>query len=190
MKSLPFTALLAVPLLAACTPHAEAPAPNAFIPTASIQEIMNSQVDPAADFLWESVSSETTAAGTVDHQPQTDAEWLELRHAAIRLVESANLLVVEGRRVAAEGHHLEDAHVPGISSATEIQQAIDADRSAFISYAHALHSTATQLLNAVDAKDPQALIVAGGHLDEACESCHMKYWYPNAPLPPELAANR
>ncbi len=32
-----------------------------------------------------------TLDGTVEHRPQTDAEWLELRHAAIRLAESANL---------------------------------------------------------------------------------------------------
>jgi hypothetical protein len=182
-------ALIAFSVLSACGQHKEQTA-TPFLPTASIQEIMNSQVDPAADFLWESVSSEITAAGTVDHHPQNDAEWLELRHAAIRLIESANLLVVDGRKVAAEGHRLEDAHVPGISPPEEIQQAIDADRSVFIGHAHELHAAASQMLAAVDAKSPEHLIEAGGKLDEACEGCHMKYWYPNAPLPPELAAKR
>jgi hypothetical protein len=179
-----------LPLAVGCSgKQSEAPA-SPFIPTASIQEIMNSQVDPAADFLWEAVSTEVTASGTVNHQPQNDAEWLELRHAAIRLIESSNLLVMPDRRVAAEGHRLEDAHVQGISSAEDIEHAIDADRGAFVSHAHDLHSAATQMLSAIDAKNPEALIEAGGKLDEACEGCHLKYWYPNAPLPPELAAQR
>ncbi|MFL6620961.1 MAG: cytochrome c [Povalibacter sp.] len=182
--------MLVVPMVSGCAQkQAQAPA-SPFLPTASIQEIMNSQVDPAADFLWEAVSSETTAAGTVDHHPQNDAEWLELRHAAIRLVESSNLLVMEGRQVAASGHRLEDAHVPGISPPEEIQHAIAADPPAFVSHAHELHSAAAQMLAAIDEKSPEHLIVAGGKLDEACEGCHMKYWYPNAPLPPELAAKR
>ncbi len=165
-------------------------APSPLIPTASIQEIMNSHVDPAADFLWEAVSTEVTLQGTVEHRPESDAEWFDLRHAAIRLIESANLLVMDGRRVASEGHTLEDAHVPGISSAEDIQQAIDADRPAFFAHAHELHAAASQILQAVDARDTHALVEAGGKLDEACESCHLKYWYPNAPLPPELAAQR
>ena len=151
---------------------------------------MNAQVDPAADFLWEAVSTEVTLQGTVEHRPQTDADWLELRHAAIRLAESANLLVIDGRRVAGEGHTLEDAHVPGISSAEEIQHAIDTDPPAFALHARELHTAATLILHAVDAKDVHALVEAGGKLDEACESCHLKYWYPNAPLPAELSAQR
>jgi hypothetical protein len=182
--------LLSLPLAVGCSEKQAEPSASPFIPTASIQEIMNSQVDPAADFLWEAVSTEITAAGTVNHQPQNEAEWLELRHAAIRLIESSNLLVMPNRRVAAEGHRLEDAHVEGISSAADIEHAIDADRGAFVSHAHELHSAAAQMLSAIDAKNPEALIEAGGKLDEACEGCHLKYWYPNAPVPPELAVQR
>src|SRR3954463_6332974 len=155
-------ALVALWVLSGCSKQPEAVASSPFLPTASIQEIMNSQVDPAADFLWESVSTEVTSAGTVDHHPQNDAEWLQPRHAAIRLVESANLLVVEGRKVAGDGHRLEDAHVPGISPPEEIQQAIDADRSLFIGHAHELHTAASQMLAAIDAKNPEHLVEAGG----------------------------
>ena len=178
---------LAMTGLAGCSAAGPESSISPFLPRASIQEIMNSQVDPAADLLWEAVSSETTAEGTVDHHPQSEQEWLELRHAAIRLIESANLLVMEGRQVAGDGHQLEDAHVPGISSAAEIQRAIDADRATFVTHAHDLHGAATRMLAAIDRRNPAELIEAGGTLDEACERCHLKYWYPNAPLPPELA---
>ena len=31
---------------------------------------------------------------------------------------------------------------------------------------------------AIDRKDPEALINAGGVMDMACENCHLEYWYP------------
>jgi hypothetical protein len=31
-----------------------------------------------------------------------------------------------------------------------------------------------------------AYLNAGGALDEACEGCHKRFWYPNAPTPPGL----
>ena len=184
--------LAAVPfmfLLAACsrneaTPIVESP----FRLTASIQDIMNSQVDPSADFIWESVSTEVTAAGTQDNQPHTDAEWLVLRHHAITLTEATNLLVMDGRAVATAGRTLEDAHVEGISTAAEIRAAIAADRNTFIAHAHQLQAASLQALTAIEARDPQALSVAGGAIDTACESCHLKYWYPNSRRPPPVQA--
>src|SRR4051812_14435031 len=52
---------------------AEAP----FRLTASIRELMDSEVDPAADFIWASVASISTRAGLEEKQPHTDEEWLE-----------------------------------------------------------------------------------------------------------------
>jgi hypothetical protein len=40
------------------------------------------------------------------------------------------------------------------------------------------------MLAAIDAKDPAALVKAGGTLDEICESCHLTFWYPNQVIPP------
>ena len=49
-------------------------------------------------------------------------------------------------------------------------------------------SLAWPLLAAIDARDAAALTKAGGHLDEACEQCHLKYWYPNGGAPGVPAA--
>ena len=35
------------------------------------------------------------------------------------------------------------------------------------------------LLKAVDAKNVEGIVDAGDKLDKACETCHLKYWYPN-----------
>jgi cytochrome c556 len=179
--------------LASCTQNAPAPATAApltaatespFRVQASIQELMQSVVDPPADALWESVATISTLSGIEERQPRTDEEWATVRRHAMTIVEAANLLVMDGRRVAHEGKQLEDAHTPGIWTAQEIQKAIDGSRPAFIERAHALQSAGLAALAAIDARDAQALSAAGGALDEACEQCHLKYWYPNTPKPP------
>jgi hypothetical protein len=35
------------------------------------------------------------------------------------------------------------------------------------------------VLDAVDRRDVDALLVAGDGLDLACENCHVVYWYPS-----------
>jgi hypothetical protein len=150
---------------------------------ASIQELMQSVVDPPADALWESVATISTLSGVEERRPRTDEEWAAVRRDAMTIVEAANLLVMDGRRVAHEGQQLEDAHTPGIWTAEEIQTAIDGSRPIFIERAHALQSAGLAALSAIDARDADALSAAGGALDEACEQCHLKYWYPNTPKP-------
>jgi hypothetical protein len=168
-------------VLAGCSQGATAPkAASPFKPAASIQELMQIQVDPAADAIWESVSAVTTAAGTEEHQPRTDAEWLALRHHAVTLIESANLLLIEGRPVVNAGKEVEDAHVEGVLGADRIQKAIADDRNTFIERAHALHAAGLRTLQAIEARDPAGIIEAGGEVQGVCESCHLKFWYPDA----------
>ena len=171
--------------LSACG-KAPAPTPESsaiFRPTASIQELMASIVDPSADALWDAVSSETTSKGVEEHQPHTEQEWQAVRHYAIALQEAGNLLQMPGRAVTHAGKTSEDAHVEGVSSAQQVQTAIAQARPGFNAAARVLQDAAGEALAAIDKKDPAALIVAGGKLDQACESCHSVYWYPNAKLP-------
>jgi hypothetical protein len=170
-------------LITGCGPQTPAPAASPFKPTATIQDIMTSIVDPAADFIWDAVSTEVTKSGTVNKLPQNEAEWVAIRHQAITLIEAANLLVMDGRRVAAAGTTLEDARTPGILTVAQAQKAIDGDRQTFIGHAYELQDAAVQALVAIDAKNPDALVKAGGAIDKSCEQCHLKYWYPNGGAP-------
>jgi len=173
--------------LAGCsqeTPTATAAAPESpFRLTATIQEIMDAQVDPAADFLWASVGFVATVKGVEDKQPRTDMEWTTVRHHALTLIEATNLLVMEGRLVAHEGKPLDEEEKGGIEDPKEIQKAIETNRTAFIGFAHGLHDAGTEMLKAIDAKDIAAMGVAGEKLDAACEACHRTFWYPNAVEP-------
>lgn len=169
---------------ASASKSAEPPAPSAtegpFRLTASIRELMDSEVDPAADFIWASVASISTVAGLEERQPRTDEEWLEVRRRAITLIEATNLLVMNGRQVSAK---YEPASGAGELDTDQVQQKIDANRPAFVALAQRLQDTGLQTLAAIDAKNPLALFELGGTIDEACESCHVTFWYPNLALP-------
>jgi cytochrome c556 len=74
--------------------------------------------------------------------------------------------------------------VPGILSAEEAQKAITQDRAGFIKVADGFHDTALLALQAIDAKNVAGLLEAGSRIQQACENCHVKFWYPNAQKPP------
>ena len=178
-------------LLAACkgepdTPRAKitmAPANAQLEPTAGIQDIMAYMIDPAADFLWESVSTNVTNTGTQEKQPRTDAEWNEVRRQAIILTEAANLILMEGRHVAREGSTLEDHGTPGNLTATESERAIQTDRASFESFATALRDVGKHMLKAADTRSTQDILDAGDTMDQVCEGCHLKFWYPGQKIP-------
>jgi hypothetical protein len=152
-----------------------------FRPTATIKDIMDSIVDPSADGLWESVATIVSAAGTEERRPRTDEDWATVRNHAVRLVEASNLLLIEGRRVAADTHKSE---FPGIElEPAQIQELIDKDRATWVKLAGALHDAAMPALKAIEAKNAEGLLDAGEGIDVACENCHLKYWYPGQGTP-------
>jgi hypothetical protein len=196
--SISATALCTLALLTAtaCSPKATAPAAStatpaatSFKPVASVIDLMGSQIDPAADFLWESVATISTEKGIEERQPRTDAEWLTVRHKALMVIEGANLLQMEGRVVAHPGQVLGEPGGKGDFTPEQSQAAVNADRNTFNVYAQALHSAGVAMLAAIEKRDAAAMLEAGGPLDEACEECHRKFWYPDAPLPPGVAAS-
>ena len=156
-------------------PAAPAPQPE-FKPTATVRDIMISMVDPNADLIWESVSSLVTDRGIEEKFPKTDEEWAAVRRYAITLLESANLLLVPGRQVAKPGDKAENSNLE--LEPEEIQALVDGDLPAWMERAHRLHDNTLVALQAIEAKDTQALLFAGDGIDQACEGCHIRYWYP------------
>jgi cytochrome c556 len=49
----------------------------------------------------------------------------------------------------------------------------------FAQKAAGIRAAALIALKAIDARDVDGLSNAGGDIDEACESCHLVFWYPN-----------
>jgi len=151
--------------------------PVPYRPTATIKDIMDSHVDPSAEYIWESVATIITEKGIEERFPRTAKEWQELRRRAITLVEATNLMIMPGRLVAHPGEKSEN---PGIELAPEeINALLEKDRATFVKHALELHDTALVMLNAIDAKDKDKILDSGAAIDEACENCHKIYWYPN-----------
>ncbi len=140
---------------------------------------MDYMVDPAADGLWNSVAIVYTRTGVDHRQPRTDDEWKAVRGQAVALMESMNLLVMDSRHAAPAGS------VPGEGELTpaEIDQRMAASRAAFVGFAQGLRTAGQKALVAIDKKDAGGLLDAGGDIEEACEACHVTFWYPNQKAP-------
>jgi hypothetical protein len=149
--------------------------------TATVKDIMDALVDPGSDYIWDSVETVVSAKGIEEKYPKTDEDWKQVRNHAIMLLEATNLLQMPGRHVAAPGEKASD---PNVELAPEqIEATISKDRAAWISHAHDLHDAVMKTLQAADAKDKDKLLEVGNDIDEACEKCHLVYWYPNEKRP-------
>jgi len=166
---------------AAPAPDLAAPAPNlaalSILPTASLRELMDAMVDPAADGLWDAVAVTATAAGVDRREPRTPEEWAAVRRHALTLIEAMNLVILPGRHAAPADSR------PGLGELPpeKIELLIEQQRPLFTGFANSVRATAREALEAIDRKDVDALLKAGGDIDAACEACHVTFWYPNQP---------
>ncbi|HXD72331.1 MAG TPA: hypothetical protein VN628_01275 [Vicinamibacterales bacterium] len=153
-----------------------APEPQLQSPS-TIKDIMDSMVEPSADFIFDSVAQIADEHGITEKAPHTDEEWKEVRRRAVQLIEAPNLLVMPGRKSADPKDRSQNPKIE--LQPEEIQKLIDADHPAFSARALVLQDAATLALKAIDAKNAKGLFDAAGELDKACENCHLHYWYPN-----------
>ena len=162
---------------AACTPRAPP-----YTTTATIKEIMQLIVDPAADEVWLAVTTVDSAEGTVETVPRNDEDWLKApagRHHADRSPQPADDAGATRRPAPARS-----PRSPGVElEPAEMQANIAKDLPEFHKAALGLHNAAVQALAAIDAKDPQKLFELGETIERACEHCHSRYWYPNEKIP-------
>jgi hypothetical protein len=156
--------------------------------TATVKDIMDALVDPGSDYIWDSVETTVSAKGVEEKAPKTDEDWKQVRNHAIMLLEATNLLQMPGRHVAKSGEKADDPKVE--LSPEQIETLINNDRGAWIKYAHGLHDATMKTLEAAEAKDKDKLLEVGNDIDEACEKCHLQYWYPNEKRPDAAPSER
>jgi hypothetical protein len=135
---------------------------------------MHSMVDPSGDFLFQSVQTISDERGIREIAPRTAAEWDEVRQRIDVLLDAPHLL--EGRRAARLRDRSKNPDVE--NQPEEIQKVLDTDAATFLRRARRLQDAASVALKAADAHDKDALILALDGIDKACESCHLRYWYP------------
>lgn len=142
---------------------------------------MGSIIDPSADALWGAVGTVVDKEGVHESSPKTQEEWLDLRRAAVRIVEGANLLMMPGREAAPVGTKSE---VPGVElEPAQITALIRKNRKSFDAFAKALQVLGSEALRASDLKDAVVLMDIGGRMQDVCEDCHKTFWYPGEKQP-------
>jgi hypothetical protein len=147
----------------------------------TIRDLMDSIVDPSADVVWGAVGTVVDQDGAHENFPKTQEEWLNVRRAAVRIVEGANLLMMPGRDAAPPGSKSE---APGVElEPPEITALIRKNRTSFDAFARSLQAVGAEAVRASDAQDTAALLDIGGRMQDVCESCHQVFWYPGAKQP-------
>ena len=115
---------------------------------ATVKQVMDAIVAPAAERVFDSVATIVTVEGTEERQPRTGDEWALVGANAAAIVESGNLLLMESRLT---------------------------DEDEWVTMTRAMMDAAMISLKATEARDPEALLNSGEALNESCDTCHMKY---------------
>jgi hypothetical protein len=146
----------------------------------TVKELMEHVIDPTADWIFDAAVIDVSAKGVVETAPVTDEDWLKVERGALLLAESANLLKIP-RAMAPPGTEAVSG-VPGTPSPElspeEIQARIDENPVQWDEHVDALRQTALDMLPVIRARQAEKLFDIGNALDNACESCHLEYWYP------------
>jgi hypothetical protein len=147
-------------------------------PVVSVKELMRDMIDPVADNIFDAVSTIVTDKGVVETEPRTDEDWEKVRVGAVTLAEGIYLLKIP-RPFAPPGDvNNSTGPDPEELSPDHIRAKLEKDPVLWNAKIEALRNVGLEVLEIVKKKDAQALWNASEDLDEACENCHIEYWYP------------
>jgi cytochrome c556 len=125
------------------------------------------------------------AIGAQDDQGNPDAsklaadDWTQLTDAAGKVRQVAQTLThSEHILAAAPGVKIDGEGNPDAPGAKQVQAALDANPKEFQALSQALATSMDQVVAAAKAKDAAKLFDVSGALDQVCEDCHVKFWYP------------
>jgi hypothetical protein len=172
-------------LMPACSPSnaapPQAPAPQLWgelKPIVSVKELMRDMIDPASDYVFDAIGTVDSKAGTVEIQPRTQADWDKLRVGGVMLAEGIYLLKIPRPFAPPGDENNSTGPDPEELSPAQIKAKLEADPVLWNAKIEALRNVGLEVLDIVKRKDVKELWDAAENLDEACESCHIAYWYP------------
>ncbi len=156
-----------------------APAPFGDLrPVVSLKELMRDMIDPASDYIFDSMILVITEKGTVDNIPTTDEDWEKLRFGAVTIAEGVSLLQIP-RPIAPPGDENASSGPDGTElTPAQIAAKLEADPVEWNARIEALRNVGLEVLDIVRTKNTKELLDASENLDNACEACHRSYWYP------------
>lgn len=117
-------------------------------PVASVKQIMNGIVRPAATAVFVSVGTIISREGTEERAPQNEEEWEAVGNSAAALIEAGNLMLIGSRAV---------------------------DKGEWVKHSQAMIDAGKVALKAIEDKNIEQLFAAGETINISCDSCHLKY---------------
>jgi leucyl-tRNA synthetase len=147
-KSLVCTASVAAIALCGCATPTRTEPPAAFMPVATVLELMESTIAHAAEEYWNAVQVVVDESGVHEDFPETDEEWEEVWAAGMTIAESGNLLMMAPRAV---------------------------DSGAWMQFSRALVEAGVEAAAAAINKDAEQVFAAGEVVYNVCTGCHARY---------------
>jgi len=147
-------------------------------PVVSVKELMRDLIDPASDYVFDAVGTVVTKKGLVETEPRTREDWERIRIGAVTMAEGIYLLKIprpfappgdENNSTGPEAEELSPA---------QIRAKLEADPVLWNAKIEALRNVSLEVLEIVKRRDTKELWDAAENLDQACETCHLEYWYP------------
>jgi outer membrane PBP1 activator LpoA protein len=118
-------------------------------PDASVKDYMAGEVQPTAEIYWNAVQYISDEQGDHEIFPRNDAEWEDVRQAAVRLGEM--------------GAELKEP------------QYAEGRGAAWIDFADGLIEVSAQAEKAAADKSTEAVFEVGGTVYSVCSACHQAY---------------
>ena len=144
----------------------------------SVKELMRDLLDPLSDNIFDAVGSEWSHDQKVERAPKTDADWDKIRIGAVAMAEGSYLLKVPRPFAPPGDDNNSSGPEPMELSPAQIEAKRAKDPVLWDAKIEALRNVGLQVLDVVKRKDVNELWDAAENLDEACENCHLEYWYP------------
>ena len=138
---------LALQQCTAAPAEPQAPGAPAFIPVASVDQLMDAIIIPNADVIW---NSAVWVNGVEQNTPKTDSEWLRVQESAIALAEAGNLLQIGGQNRVK-------------------------DHGQWVKYSRDLTEVSVRAAKAAERKALEDLMTVGAEIYTVCTNCHRDY---------------
>jgi len=144
-----------------------------------LHDLMKNVVARQTQVIWDVGNRAQDDQGNPDASKLSADDWSKLVDAAGNVRQVAQTLAQSQHiLVAAAGVKIDGEGNPGAPGAKQVQAAIDANPQEFQALSQALARSMDQVAAAAKARDAAKLFDVSGELDQVCENCHVKFWYP------------
>ena len=145
--------------------------------TLYVRSEMAGPVNDATTALWDVGNDAMGENGDIDPALMSDESWDRILAAASILEASSNRMAdAQAIRAALPGHEQDEE--PGTYAMADVQRYIDADPQLFRTMAREMADHSAKMRTAANAREASETSLLIGELDQVCEACHTRYWYP------------